>query len=59
MTKEKKEITELTPEELQTIISLLYKGKLGLSLQENNSIVVPLINKITAILKGGRGISGK
>lgn len=36
----------LTKEELQTLSNLLFTGKWGLSMQENQQIINPLINKL-------------
>ena len=49
---EKKEVKkeELTKEELQTIINLLYNGKFGFSAQEDNQVITPLVNKISRII---------
>lgn len=41
---------KLNKEELQTIINLLATGKWNLSLNEMQQIVVPLINKLQAML---------
>ncbi len=41
---------ELTKEELQIISNLLFTGKWNLSLQENNRVITPLINKIAKMI---------
>ena len=44
---------ELNTEELQTISNLLFNGKFGFSLQENQRVVTPLINKLAKMLDEG------
>jgi len=48
----KKEVKkeELTKQELQTIINLLYNGKFGFSAQENQQVITPLSNKMSRII---------
>jgi len=41
---------ELTKEELQTIINLLFAGKFGFSAQENDKVIVPIINKLSKMM---------
>ena len=43
-------IMELTKEELQTIINLLFAGKFGFSAQENDKVIVPIINKLSKMI---------
>ena len=52
MTEEKKEEpkVELTTQELQNISQLLFTGKWNLSLQENQQIVTPIINKLAKMI---------
>ena len=49
---EKKEVKriELAKKELTTLSNLLFTGKWGLSLQENEQVLKPLINKIARII---------
>ena len=42
--------TKLTKEELQTIINLLFSGKFGLSAQESNQAINPLVNKLSKMI---------
>jgi len=42
----------LTKQELQNISNLLYTGKWGMSLQESNQTVTPLINKLAKEIDG-------
>jgi len=53
----KKEVKkeELSKEELKTISTLLFTGKWNLSLQENNQVVTPLINKIAQMIDQRNG----
>ena len=51
--EEKKE--ELSKKELKTISTLLFTGKWNLSLQENNQVVTPLINKIAQMIDQRNG----
>ena len=51
--EEKKE--ELSKKELKTISNLLFTGKWNLSLQENNQVVTPLINKIAQMIDQRNG----
>jgi len=53
----KKEVKkeELSKEELKTISNLLFTGKWNLSLQENNQVVTPLINKIAQMIDQRNG----
>ena len=53
MAEEKKEEPKketLTKQELITIQNLLHAGKFGLSLQEANQAIVPLINKLSKMV---------
>lgn len=52
MVEEAKIIKEekLTKEELQNLSNLLFTGKWNLSLQENQQVVTPLINKLAKML---------
>lgn len=47
--KPKKE-TKLTVEELKNLSNLLFTGKWNLSLQENNRLITPLINKLAKMI---------
>jgi len=53
----KKEVKkeELSKKELKTISTLLFTGKWNLSLQENNQVVTPLINKIAQMIDQRNG----
>ena len=53
----KKEVKkeELSKKELKTISNLLFTGKWNLSLQENNQVVTPLINKIAQMIDQRNG----
>ena len=50
--KEKKEVKreELSKQELQTIINLLFSGKFGFSAQESQQVITPLVNKMSRII---------
>jgi len=49
---DKKEVKkeELTKQELQTIINLLFVGKFGFSAQENQRVMTPLSNKMSRMV---------
>lgn len=44
--------TKLTVGELKNISNLLFTGKWNLSLQENNKIITPIINKLAKMIDG-------